>query len=181
MSLVITISGAHGVGKTIIGKKLSVNFNLEYSSAGKIFRKMATKKNMTCAEYNKYACKNLEIDKKIDNYTLQLAKKGNIVLDGTLTAWVTRNLKAFRILLVTPLEIRLKRIAERDNIDFENAKEETISREKLEKERFKELYNVNIDNLSMYDISINTYSFKIDSMIKILIRAINEYKKNKIN
>jgi cytidylate kinase len=178
MNLVITISGAHGTGKTTIGKKLSEHFGLEYNSAGQIFRKMAQKREMTCSEFNEYACDNTEIDKKIDNRTINLAKKGDIVLDGTLSAWLTHDISTINILFTTPLEIRIKRIAERDEIDLDRAKEETLEREQLEKNRFKELYHIDITDYSIYDIIINTDKFDINSIMNILITAIEEIKDN---
>ncbi|MBD3226695.1 MAG: AAA family ATPase [Candidatus Lokiarchaeota archaeon] len=181
MSLTITIAGAHGTGKTTIGKKLRNHFNLDYRSAGQTFREMAAEKDMSCTEFNRYACENPEIDKKIDKTMLELAKKGDIVLDGTIAAWIAKDYSTINILLITPLDIRIERIAKRDNISFEEAKKATLDREKYEKGRFKELYDINIEDHSIYDISINTHSFEIDSMIKILITAIKEIlnEKNK--
>ncbi|TFF86567.1 MAG: cytidylate kinase [Promethearchaeota archaeon] len=178
MNLVITIAGAHGTGKTTIGKKLSEHFGLQYNSAGQIFRKMAQEQDMTCSEFNEYACDNPEIDKDIDNRTKNLAKTGNVVLDGTLSAWLTHDISTINILFTTPLEIRIERIAERDKLDLDKAKEETLEREQLEKNRFKELYNINITDYSIYDIIINTHTFDINSIMNILITAIEEIKDN---
>ncbi|TFF90944.1 MAG: cytidylate kinase [Promethearchaeota archaeon] len=177
MSITITIAGAHGVGKTTIGKRIKDHFNLDYNSAGQTFRDMAAERDMTCTEYNRYACNNPEIDRKIDKNTLELAKKGNIVLDGTIAGWIAKEYSTINILLTAPLEIRIERIAKRDNITFEEAKRTTLEREMKEKERFKELYDINLDDYSIYDILINTHSFEIETMMKILITAINEILK----
>jgi len=179
VELLITITGLHGVGKTLIGKKLCEYFNLGYSSAGIIFRNIAKEFNMSCAEFNEYALTHPEIDKKIDGITLELAKKGNIIIEGILSSWITRELNPFRILLTAPLEVRIQRIAKRDNITFDEAMEITTAREKAERTRFKRLYDIDILEKNIYDISINTYSFDIDSMIKILTTAINEHKNKK--
>jgi len=142
---------------------------------------MATEKNMSCAEFNEYVQDKPEIDKLIDDKTLKLAKKGNIILDGTLSAWITRDLDTFKLHLMAPLEVRINRIAERDNIDYDKALDITLKREKLEKVRFKKFYNFDIDDLSIYDISINTNSFELDNQIEILISIIKHYiKENNI-
>ncbi|MHA1229496.1 MAG: (d)CMP kinase [Candidatus Helarchaeota archaeon] len=179
MVLVITISGLHGVGKTTIGKKLCDIYGLGYSSAGTLFREMAKKHNMSLSEFNEYAKKHPEIDREIDNLTLKLAKEGNIVLDGILTAWLTKDMNTFKIFLTTPLEVRIKRIAERDNISFDEALQITLHRERIERERFKKLYNIEEPDLYLYDIVLNTHSFNLDSMIKILTTSIDEFLKNK--
>ncbi|MHA1268726.1 MAG: (d)CMP kinase [Candidatus Helarchaeota archaeon] len=177
MTTVITIGGLHGVGKTTIGKILCKYYNLNYYSAGIYFREMASKKNMTCSEFNEYAYNHPEIDHKIDEMTLNLAKKEDIVLDGAITAWIAQDLNPFKIFLMAPLDIRIKRIAERDKISFDEAMNSTISREKHEQDRFKKLYNIDINDFSIYDLAINTYTFTIDSIIKILTTAIDDYFK----
>ena len=42
---VVAIGGPHGSGKSSIAKKIANEFNMNYLSAGEVFRKLAKEKN----------------------------------------------------------------------------------------------------------------------------------------
>ncbi|MHA1410149.1 MAG: (d)CMP kinase [Candidatus Odinarchaeia archaeon] len=179
MSLIITISGSAATGKTTQAKILAEKYNLKYVSAGIIFREIAEETGMSLEELSRKAISDTSIDLKIDERTKAIAKEGNVVLEGRLTAWMTKDLDAFRIYLSCPLETEIKRVAERDNKSIEEARAETIAREESEKYRYKQLYGIDISDLSIYDLVLNTHLFPIESTSRILITALDEYIKAK--
>ncbi|MHA1722653.1 MAG: (d)CMP kinase [Candidatus Baldrarchaeia archaeon] len=175
MSIIIAISGPAGSGKTTYAKKLAKELGLRYVSAGQLFRKMAREKGLSLVEFSRIAEKNYEIDKEIDKRTLEEARKGNVVLDGRLTAWVTKDIAGLKILLTAPLEIRVKRIANRDKKDYNEVFKETVEREQSELKRYKEIYDANPYDLSLYDVVLNTSKFTIDAAVRILKKIVEEY------
>ncbi|MGQ9719954.1 MAG: (d)CMP kinase [Candidatus Jordarchaeum sp.] len=175
MGIVLTISGEHGVGKSACAKLLAQTLNLKYISSGEIFRLLAREKGMTLEEFSSYVEKNPEIDREIDGETVRAAKEGNVVIDARLSAWKAREYADIKILLTAPLEVRVKRLAERDHKTYKESLEETLKRELSEKERFKKIYNIDVDDHSVFDIIINTELWSLNSVVKILKTIVEEY------
>ncbi len=173
--MIITIGGLPGTGTTTIAKKIAKKFNLRYVCAGIIFREMAKEMNMSVEEFSKYAEKHKEIDKEIDKRQVELAKQGNIVLEGRLAAWMLlkNNIKPdLSIWFKTPIEIRAERISKRENLSFEEALQKIKLREDSEKKRYKDIYNINLDDLSIYDLVIDTSKWNIMGVFNIVGTAI---------
>ena len=171
--IVITLSGPHGTGKSTIAKEIAKKFNLRYISAGALFRKLAEQQGMNLKNFNLFTEQNPDIDLAIDRITKEEAKKGNVVIDGRLSAWMANDAD-LKILLTAPTEIRIRRIALRDNKDYEQAYKETISREESERKRYLSLYKIDVDDISIYDIVLNTAKYSKESCIKILSVAVEE-------
>lgn len=176
--MLISISGFHGTGKTTIAKEVAAEFNLEYIAAGDVFRQMAEEKQMSLKEFSKYVEQHPEIDHEIDKRTIEAAKKGNAVLDGLLAAWMTRDFFSIDILFITDENTRIQRIAQREGRSFKEVKDETLSREESEVKRFLNLYNINLNDYSIYDIVLNTGLWSQEAVIRIVIMLITEYVKS---
>lgn len=179
MPLLITISGSAGTGKTTHSKLISEKYNLKHVSAGLIFRQFAKENKLTLEELSKKTLIDNSIDLQIDKRIVEIAKKGNIVVEGRLTAWMLKDMNAFKIYLRAPIDIEIERIAARDRKTLDEAKIETLAREKSEKRRFKKIYNIDITDLSIYDIVLNTHLYSIESVSEILFKALDEYIKTK--
>ncbi len=80
-----------------------------------------------------------------------------------------------KIFVTAPLEVRVNRIAQRDKNSYEDALRETTKRENSERMRYKNIYNIDIQDLSIFDIILNTDKWSIDSTINILTMAIREF------
>lgn len=88
--MIITIGGLPGTGTTTIAKLISEKYNLNHVCAGFIFRDMAKEMGMGLQEFSKYAEENPNIDHEIDRKQVELAKEGNIVLEGRLATWMLK-------------------------------------------------------------------------------------------
>ncbi|MBN2229549.1 MAG: AAA family ATPase [Candidatus Thorarchaeota archaeon] len=175
MKRVITIGGLHGTGKSSVANAVAKHFNLRRVSAGDAFRKLAKERGMTLEEFCRVAEGDGEIDRLIDDTQRIEAEKGNAVIDGQLAAWMAREHADLKILLTAPLEVRIKRIAARDNSDFEYARRETIVREGSEKARYEEYYKVDVSDLSIYDLILNTGIYTLEDVNKIIITAVETF------
>ncbi|MEM1885187.1 MAG: cytidylate kinase family protein, partial [Candidatus Jordarchaeales archaeon] len=88
-----------------------------------------------------------------------------------------------KILLTAPLDVRVKRIAERDKKSFEEALRETVVREESEKKRYIEIYGINVDDYSVFDVVINTSLWDeetIKRVLELLVEAYLTSSKNKM-
>ena len=177
MSLVITLSGLHGTGKTTYAKTLSKIFNLRHISAGILFRQIATEKDISISELTKIASRNDKIDQIIDERTRMEAERGNVIIDGLLAGWIAIKYVNIKLYLTTSDKVRFLRIASRENISTINARKLTLFREEIERKRFIKYYNLNIDNLTIYDLILNTELLSIESNVMIMKNFIQEYIK----
>jgi len=174
LKLVIALAGLHGTGKSSQAKKIASEFNLDYISIGMIFRELARRKNMDLKTFSVYSEGHPEIDKELDDLIVQKAKEGNIIIDSQLAAWKSKEHADIKILLTAPLEVRVQRIANRDQTTYDEALSETIKREESERKRYLKLYNIDIENKNIYDLILNTESLSIEQVFIELKKAIKK-------
>lgn len=167
----IAISGLHGVGKTVSARRLAKKFGLRYFSAGKLFRRMAEEHDMSLEEFSSYVEDHPEIDRRIDRTTTEEAKNDDVVIDARLAGWMAEDAD-IRILLIAPLSSRARRIAEREGSSFEDVEHETVVRENSEFKRYRELYDIDVSDFSIFDIVVNTESFDEEEVFRILEQAV---------
>ena len=168
----ITISGPPGSGKSTLSKRLSEQLGLELISMGDIFRKMAEDRCMSLEEFGILAKSNDEIDRKLDESQQKIAKeKDNIILEGRLSGFlVDADLK---IWLKTSLETRAERIANRENKSISSALDETSERAKCEADRYMNYYNIDVSDLSVYDLVIDSGKWNPDEITEIVSKAVS--------
>ncbi|MFX1287752.1 MAG: (d)CMP kinase, partial [Promethearchaeota archaeon] len=139
--MIIAISGLHGTGKSTIAKLLADKLGILYYSTGQAFRDLAKENNMSLEDYTRFVEKHPDIDKELDNKVVNMAKKGSIIIDSQLSGHLLKTIATFKVHLTCPLDVRIKRMAGRDQTSYEEKLKETTIREKSELERFKKLYN----------------------------------------
>ena len=170
--MIITIGGLAGTGTTTLAEELSKRLEIPYISAGFIFREMAAEHGMSVLEFSEFAEGNDDIDKEIDKRQALKAKEAeNLIIEGRLSAFFVDNAD-LKICLVTPFDVRSKRISDREDKSVEVAKNEIIVREKSEALRYMEIHNIDISNMDVYDIVINTGTFNPEKVSEIIIQTL---------
>ena len=172
--LVITIAGPHGSGRSTQATRLSETFGLRYVSTGSLFRTRASELNVNLEDMTRIAAKDPEFDKFLDSRAKEECRKGGIVLDATLSGWMAED-PDLKIYLTAPLPERVRRISEREGRDYAEVEHETRVRENIEKERFKRYYGIDIDDLTNYDLVLNTGLFNIEEVADILKNIVETY------
>ena len=173
--LVIALSGFHGTGKSTLARDIAEKYGLRVISSGMIFRKIASEKGLSLEELSRLAEESPDIDYMIDNRLKEFASKGGIVADALLSGWMLRDIADIKIWLSAPLEVRIRRIADRENRGYEDILKETLAREESEIKRFKKYYNIDLSDLSVYDFIISTYPWKYEYVRNIVFVIIDGY------
>lgn len=168
----IVVSGPPGSGKTTQAKLITEYYGLKYISAGRFFRDIASSRGVDIVELSIIALKDPSIDIEVDRRIYEAAREDNVVIDGHLAAWIVNDIVDFKILVTAPLPFRVLRIAHRDNIPVEKALRETIIREWSQKKRFMEIYGIDIDDISIFDLVINTKKIGIREAFEIIKKAL---------
>jgi len=174
LGLVVTIGGPHGTGKSTYAKIIAKELGLRYASAGQFFRDIAKERGISLEELSNQAAKSPQIDNLIDERSAAEATKGNVVIEGQLAAWMAKHRAQIRIYMKAPDEVRIRRIAHRDRVDYENARRETTERERIQRNRYKRYYGIDVDDMSAYNLVIDTGNRTIESTSAELLSRIKQ-------
>ncbi|RLI87120.1 MAG: cytidylate kinase [Archaeoglobales archaeon] len=168
----VTISGLPGSGTTTVAKLLAEKLGYKLISAGEVFRRLAIERGMTLEEFSKYADENPEIDLYIDRMQKELAERErDVVVEGRLSGWMIKD--AFKVWIYADPDVRYERIAKRESIELGRARVETKRREEIEKRRYQKYYSIDIDDIGIYHIAINSGKFKPEEIVEIILKAMD--------
>ena len=174
--MLLTVSGPPGSGKSTTAALLAETLELEHVSGGDIFRQVADERGYTPLEFNKLAEENESIDRDLDRRLQDIAiERDDLVLESRLAGWLAGDHADFRFWLDAPAPVRGERIAEREGKDPQRATEETRAREASEALRYREYYGIDIEDLKIYDLSINTARWEPEAVLDMLVTAVEEY------
>ena len=176
----VSISGPPGSGKTTVANLVSKSLNLKLILTGQVFREQARKAGMDVHRYNNLAEKDKSIDEKLDAEILRLAKLSNDVLvEGRLAGHILHgnNVPAFKVFVTAPASIRAKRIAKRENSRWDHEMEKLASRELSEKKRYKDFYGIDVEDMSIYDLVIDSAEITAEEAADIIIAEIGKMRK----
>jgi len=100
--MIISLSGAHGSGKSTIAQKLAEELNWPRYNIGGLRRAAAQKRGLTLAEYNKLGETDPQTDREVDEYQKELSRtQDNFIIEGRASWYfIPRSLKIY--LDVTP-------------------------------------------------------------------------------
>lgn len=183
MHYIITLSGMLGSGKSTVGKMLSHLLDYEYYSTGSVQRKIAAERGITTLELNKLSMTDPTVDEQIDGVFKTLVHEDkNFIVDSRLAFFFIPS--SFKIKLNIDTKLAAERIfndksrtEERKYASVEDAENDLISRRKLEVERFKNVYNVDIDNDLNFDYVIDVTNLSPEEVCQKILKKFHKFQK----
>lgn len=174
--MLITVSGPAGSGKSTLAATLAASLDYEHVSGGDIFRDIAAERDLTPLELNRRAEEDDQIDRDLDRRLRATARESeDLVLESRLAGWMAGEYADLRLWLDAPLDVRAARIADREEKSVETAREETQARAESEARRYHEYYGIDIDDLSIYDMVINTARWSPEGVSDLARSAVASY------
>lgn len=174
--MLITISGPAGSGKSTAAAALAESLDYEHVSGGDIFRELAADRGVSALELNKRAETDDSIDHDLDRRLRQVAaERDDLVLESRLAGWMAGEHADFRVWLDAPLSVRAERIAEREGKSTDIARKETEERAASEARRYQTYYGIDIEDLSIYDLVLNTARLEPDGVVEAIATVVRAY------
>ena len=179
---IISLSGDLASGKGTVSKILMEKLNFGIYRNGEYVRELAKKMNMDITEFNIYVEKHPEIDIQIEKSATEYAKQhDNFIIDARLGWYAVP--ESFKVYLKVDIDVAAKRAfldqdAERKETEkfntIEEQKQDMIKRVNLENERYYNLYKVRKDDMSNYDLVVDTTDI---TPLMVAEKIITEYEK----
>ena len=174
--MLLTVSGPPGSGKSTNAAALAEAFELDHVSGGDIFRELAAERGYSPVAFNELAEDDDQIDRDLDARLREIAVEDeDVVLESRLAGWLAGDHADLKIWLDAPLAVRADRIADREEKPTAVAREETERREQSERKRYQEYYNIDIAELSIYDLTYNTARWGPEAVQTVLATAVETY------
>ena len=175
----IVISGWPAVGKTTIAGKLAEEFGLVMYNGGDILKLLAAEKGYSTkrddwwdtSEAKKFMQERKSdpsFDKKVDKKLAETVRKGAAVITSYTLPWLVKEDSVVKLWLRGSPENRAKRMANRDDIGFAEAKRVIALRDKENKKIYYKLYGFRFgEDLAVFDYMLNTDRLLLTSLIEI--------------
>ena len=182
----VVISGWPAVGKTTIAENIAKTFNLKLWNGGDILKMMAFEKGYSSSlnhdwwdtdeaqNFMNTRNKDPNFDKEVDNRLIDLINNGNVVITSYTLPWISDG--TINFWLQGSVDNRAKRMAMRDNINFDDAKKIVLRRDNENRMIYKKIYNFDFgEKLDVFDFALNTDLLSLDSLVdlsKIIIENV---------
>lgn len=172
--ILITIGGLPGSGTTTAAELLSKKINIPWTNGGSIFRELAKEKCMELNAFGRFAEGNPEVDKELDRKLIAIMRKGEIIVESRLAGAnaMKNEIPAMRVYLHASFDTRVERIHDREGGSVEDIAEATRERERSEKKRYREYYDIDYENLDYYTLVINSGELWPEQIVNIIMEGL---------
>ena len=145
----------------------------ELVPGGQVFRHMAAENGMSLAEFGAFAAAQPAVDIELDRRLAERARAGRVVIESRLAGWIAHNEKLDGLLVWIGCddEVRAERVAGREDKTVDQALAENAEREKVERDRYFALYGIDIDDLSIYDLVLDSGRLTPAEIADRIVRA----------
>lgn len=159
---IISLAGDLASGKGTVSLLLKEDLGYTIYKNGDYVRALAKEKNMSITEFNIYLESHPQIDIQIEKSAAEYAKNNdNLIIDARLGWYAVPH--SFKVYLKVDIDVSAKRAfndpkrkATESFNTIEEQKQDIIKRYNLENERYFKLYGIRKDDMSNYDLVIDT-------------------------
>lgn len=181
---IITITGDHASGQGTLSNNLREKLNYEIYRNGQYVRKLASEKGMSIVEFQIYLNEHPDLDREVERSAANYAStRDNLIVDAKL-GWYAIP-ESFKVYLKVDIEVAVKRAFEdasrKDTEPFasiEEARNKILYRHREETNRWKEEYGVNRDDMSNYDLVLDTTKLTPEEVCNTVLDAYKKWLGN---
>ena len=183
-ALVISVCGMAGSGKSTVARKLAEKYHLKFFSGGDALKALALKEGfrpLDCGwweseeglHFLKMRRSDHGYDKRVDDELLEIADRGNVVLDSWTMPWLLK--KGFKVWLEASVEKRAERIAQRDKMSLVEALQALGDKESQTKMIYRRLYGFRLgEDFEPFHFVLDTDNLNADEVFHVLCLVIDK-------
>lgn len=177
----VSISGTPAAGKSTIGRAISKHLNFPFLSTGDIMRDFAQEEGVSILEIGRLAQQDRSYDDKVDDRLRELSDSNrNVVIDSRMAWFFLKH--SFSVHVVVDPLVAARRAESRLNQKSENytsggsAFAGVLQRAIADRERFKELYNVDIGRLRNYNLILDSTEASVEELVDVLLSEVRAFQ-----
>ena len=148
----IAISGKSGCGNSTVSALVAEQLGLVLVNY--TFKSVAVELGISFAEVCRRAEKDTGYDRRVDKRQVEMAEANPCVLGSRLAVWLLKNAD-LRVYLEAEPVTRARRIQKREGGDLDEIFEKTVERDRRDRARYLNLYNIDIDAYNFVDLIID--------------------------
>ena len=173
----IVISGWPAVGKTTIATELAREFGYKHFNGGDVLKMLATEKGYKVSGNNWWdteEAKNFMLERESNSYfdievdrkLVEFVRMGKVVVTSYTLPWLVP--ESIKIWLKGSRSNRIKRMAKRDNLDLNQARDIIQQRDNNNVLIYQNLYGYEFGkDLSVFDFVLDTDLLDLESVLLI--------------
>ena len=181
---IIALSGDLAAGKGTVSELLIKDLNYGIYRNGAYARKLAADMGLSITSFNEYLANHPEIDIQIEKSAAEYAKDhDNFIIDARLGWYAVP--ESFKVYLRVDIDEAARRAfadQKRKNTEsfatVEEQKQDMIKRFNLENERYWNLYQVHKEDMSNYDLVVDTTDKTPEEVVEIIKTEYFKWQQN---
>jgi cytidylate kinase len=167
--LTIAVSGKSGCGNTTVSGLLARRLGLRLINY--TFHNMAQERGLAFEEFVRLAEQDDQYDLYLDRHQVELAAAGGCVLGSRLAIWLLPRAD-LRVYLSASLEVRARRIAEREGLEPVLARRAVEERDARDRKRYLRLYHIDVDDYRLADLVVDTEAGDPPWVVEAILAAL---------
>ena len=181
---IISITGDLASGQSTIARMLSEDLNYTLYRNGAYCRELAIERGMSITEFGEYIENHPELDKQIEKSAAEFASShNNVVIDAKMGWYAVPD--SFKVYLKVNIDIAAQRAfadpnrKRSENLPtLESQKADMIKRANNDLNRYFNLYGVKRNDMSNYDLVVNTDNLTIEEVFKKVKEEYDKWKED---
>ena len=173
--MLVTLSGLPGSGTSTVARMVAAELGIDHLDGGTAFRAMAAEAQLSLADFAALAEGDETIDRALDDRLTERARAGDVLLESRLAGWLaTRaDLPALRVWIRCDHRERARRVAGRDGHEHPEALAHNDERERSERARYERYYGIDLTDLSIYDLVLDSEHAGPAELVAAIVDAAN--------
>lgn len=186
--MIISLSGAHGSGKSTVAERLAAELAWPRYYMGALRREAARKRGLTLAEYNALGEIDPTTDQEVDDYQRKLGQtEDNFIIEGR-TSWyfIPHSLKIYLDVsqeegykrVFGHLQQKNNRNEDKNLSSLSDVKRSLEARLASDRLRYQKYYGIDVNDLSHYDFYLDTTTLTPDQVFERVYSRVKAELKN---
>jgi len=172
----ITISGLPGSGTSTLVRRLCDSRLMTALNGGDVFRDEASKRGLSVASFSELCKSEPAVDYALDERLIESMTESNgpDIIESRLAGWwaYREKIECHRVWIEVDIQERLRRVAKREGDDLRQL-EESIIREKADRQRYLRLYDIDILSMEPYTTVIDSTNLTVNEVVEAVEEALN--------